>query len=535
MKTFKTVVRLLRLVKPLIIELMVAVITGVLGFVCVSLIAYFGATMFVNKKIDNTLILIIIALGVLKGIFKYLEQWFNHYIAFKVLAHIRDIIIKTLRRLAPAKLDNKDKGDLIANITSDVEILEAFYAHTISPIMIAFIYSTLVVIFISLCSLYIAGILLLSYFIIGIIFPVANYKLSEKLGSRIKEEEAVLKNITIENFDGLKDIKQFKIQNEKTIKMNYQSEKLESLRKKEKHHIGIMHGLIVVVELLTIFLIIMISIKTNIEYKIVIPIIALSLTSFKAVINVANVAGILVHSFASGKRILELVDEKPAIEDVVNENDVQFKKIEIKKLEFKYQEKNILKNLNLSIKDKDFIGICGESGSGKSTLLRLLMRFYDPSFGEILIDDLNLKNINTSSLRINQSLVTQETYLFKTTIKENIKIANLNATDEEIINACKKASIHDTIMKFNKGYETIITNNINISSGEAQRIGLARAFVSKSNLVLLDEPTANLDALNEGIILESIKENDRTIIMVSHRRKSLSICNKIIEIKGEEI
>lgn len=533
MKTFKVICRLIKLIKPLLKEMLVAVIAGVLGFMAVTTIAILGTQLFIDQRLGfQKVVFIMIILGVMKGIFKYLEQWFNHYIAFKVLAYIRDVILKSLRRLAPAKLAGKDKGDLIANITSDVEILEAFYAHTISPVMIAFLYSTIMVAYVSFSNMYVGMILFIAYLIIGVVFPILNYKCNEKIGIKIKQEEAVLKNITLESFSGLKDIKQFQIGDQKVTAMTQQNNRLEILKKQERRRVGFLQGLMVIVELVTTLIVVFLLINQQVQFEVALVLVVAIVTSFKPVINVANVAGILVHSFASGKRILALIDETPIVEDIINGNDEIFHEIKIKDVAFQYHKLDVLKDINLEIKKHELVGVAGESGSGKSTLLKLIMRFYDPSKGTIQMNNTLLNQMNTTSLRNNQSFVTQETYLFKTTIKENIRIANLNASDEEITEACKKAAIHDTILEFQNGYLSIISDDFNVSSGERQRIGLARAFLNNAEMILLDEPTANLDALNEGIILESIKNSKKTIILVSHRKNTLNICNKIINIKN---
>lgn len=532
MKIFKLIYRLFALVKPLLWQLLGAVFAGFLGFASVTLIAVLGASLFFYQDINVMLMIcLIIILGLLKGILKYAEQWLNHYIAFKVLAHIRDMVFKSLRRLAPAKLSGKNQGDLISHISSDVEILEAFYAHTISPVFIALIYALSLLTIVFIFEPVIGVILLTSYIILGVVMPLANYKLSEYIGIEIKEKEANLKNIAMENFNGLKDIKQFGIELDRTEKLRDANNLLEALYKKEKRRNGLVQALIILTECLTICTILGVLISKEVTIGTTVLLIVAGITSFKPLVNVANVAGILVHSFASGKRIIDLIDEIPEISEIKDGLDIEFKSLHLNDIAFKYKEKWILDKLNYHVFKNEKVGISGSSGSGKSTLLQLVMRFYDPTHGEIKINDESLRFINTESLRRNQSLVTQETYLFKTSIKENIRMARLDATDEEIIEACKNASIHDVIMTFKDGYDTLISEKVNVSSGEAQRIGIARAFLSNAPLMLLDEPTANLDALNEGIVLEAIKASHQTVIMVSHRKNSLSICDKIIELE----
>jgi len=531
MKKIKFMAKLIKLVKPLILELIIAALTGFLGFLCISMIAYLGVIMILEKQIYLHFIYIIIALAVLKGIFKYLEQWFNHYIAFKVLAHLRNIIFQTLQKLALNKLDEKEKGVLISSVTSDIEILEAFYAHSLSPILIAIIYSLFSVIFIGSYNLLIGLVLLISYIIIGGFYPFLNYYINKKNGILLKNEEEKLKNTVVENFEGLKDIKQFKIMKIRNEKINSANLNYENLRKKEKNNSSLINFIIISTEFLSLLFIILILIIQKVEVNPALIIITYSITSYKAVINVAKVASILVYSFASGKRILNLIEEKPIIDEVFEKNDVDFNHIIGKNISFAYQENTVINNLDFKINKGDIVGIRGKSGVGKSTLLRLIMRFYDPNVGKIEVDDINLKDINTANLRKNQSLILQETHLFNMSILDNIKIGRLDASYDDVICAAKLAQIHDDIIKLKKGYETIISKTHNLSKGQRQKISLARSFLSNAKVILLDEPTANLDALNEGMIMKALKDIGKTIIIVSHRKKTLSICNKIINLK----
>jgi len=535
MKTSKLIIRLLKLIKPLLLEMILAILMGVMGFLAVTLIVVLGVSLFLYNVDLQLIIPIMIILGVLKGIFKYLEQWFNHYIAFKVLAHLRDILFKNLRRLSPAKLSGYDKGELISSMSTDIEILEAFYAHTISPTIIAFIYSTSLTIYVSIHNYYVGVLLLFAYFIVGVIFPILNYIVNEKNGIEIKTGENYLKNITYENFKGLRDIKKYDIGIKRKEIANKENKKLNYLRNKYTKRNAVSQGLMNCFYLLIMCLVIIILFKTSGNNKEAIIIFVIIVPSFKPVINIANVANILVHSFASGKRILAIIDEKEMVAVVTSKKDCSFSSLTFERVSFKYQDKEVIEDLSMQVNHNEIIGITGQSGSGKSTILKLIMRFYDPYAGTIRISNQDIKCINTKSLRDNEAYVTQETHLFKTTIKENLRIANLNATDEQIYAACEAVSLHSTILNFKDGYDTVITNSFNISSGEKQRIGLARAFLSKANLILLDEPTANLDALNEGLILKSIKNVRKTIIIVSHRQKSLNICKRVLILKERNI
>lgn len=543
MSKISIVLKLIKLIKNLIPQMIMAILTGVAGFLCATFITVLGGYAILNiMNFDfalsiETLFLLMAIFAVLRGILRYGEQTFNHYIAFKILANVRDKVFLKLRSLCPAKLEGKDRGDLISLITSDVELLEVFYAHTISPVAIAFIMSVIMSLFIGSFHIFMGILSIIAYVTVGITVPVFVSKSGKDTGNIYRNESGELSSYVLESLRGTDEILQYgNLQNrisnidKKTDELLKTDFKLKSLAGFGR---GFTNSVILFFDFLMLILVSWLYTKGSIDFSgVLIPIIAL-MSSFGPVVALANLGSTLQQTFASGERILKLLDEKEMISEVFGKKDIEFNGIECNNITFKYKEEEILKDYGFSLEEKNILGIMGASGSGKSTLLKLIMRFYDVNSGEIKISDVNIKDINTSNLRDMEAYVTQETHLFKDSIKENVKIANLNATDEEIESACKKASIHDFIMSLPKGYDTPVAElGESLSGGEKQRLGIARAFVHNSKLLLLDEPTSNLDVLNEGVILNSLNKEreDKTVILVSHRKSTMSVADKVIGI-----
>ena len=543
MSKISIVLKFIKLIKNLIPQMIMAILTGVAGFLCATFITVLGGYAILNiMNFDfalsiETLFLLMAIFAVLRGILRYGEQTFNHYIAFKILANVRDKVFLKLRSLCPAKLEGKDRGDLISLITSDVELLEVFYAHTISPVAIAFIMSVIMSLFIGSFHIFMGILSIIAYVTVGITVPVFVSKSGKDTGNIYRNESGELSSYVLESLRGTDEILQYgNLQNrisnidKKTDELLKTDFKLKSLAGFGR---GFTNSVILFFDFLMLILVSWLYTKGSIDFSgVLIPIIAL-MSSFGPVVALANLGSTLQQTFASGERILKLLDEKETISEVFGKKDIEFNGIECNNITFKYKEEEILKDYGFSLEEKNILGIMGASGSRKSTLLKLIMRFYDVNSGEIKISDVNIKDINTSNLRDMEAYVTQETHLFKDSIKENVKIANLNATDEEIESACKKASIHDFIMSLPKGYDTPVAElGESLSGGEKQRLGIARAFVHNSKLLLLDEPTSNLDVLNEGVILNSLNKEreDKTVILVSHRKSTMSVADKVIGI-----
>lgn len=543
----KIMAQLIGLIAPLMHVMILAITTGVLGFLCAisitilggyAILTFLGLNNFFTIK---TIFITVLVLAALRGLLHYIEQLSNHFIAFKLLALIRDKVFRALRKLSPAKLEGRDKGNLIALITSDIELLEVFYAHTISPIAIGVLTSIIMTIFIGSFNIVLGAIALLGYFTIGFIIPYFSSKFGKNDGMEYRNNFGKLNSYFLDSLWGIKEILQFGYGEKRIQTIENKTDDLMDLNKKLKKYEGIISGLAAsAVSLFTLAILVvsvLISKDKNLS-NILIPTIAMA-SSFGPVIALSNLSNNLFMTLASGERVLNLLAEKPIVEEVYNgEKDLEFNGLECENVCFDYEGEEILNNYNLEIEPNKIIGISGKSGSGKSTLLKLFMRFWDIKEGNLKISGSNIKNINTDSLRDIESYVTQETSIFKDTIENNIKIADKDATREEVIEACKKASLHDFIMSLPNGYDTNVGElGDTLSGGEKQRIGIARSFLHKAPFMLLDEPTSNLDSLNEAVILKSVKDNskDRTVVLVSHRLSTLNIADKVYKMKTDRV
>ncbi len=542
----KIMASLILLLGSLSYIMILAVINGSFGFVCAMGVTIFGA-IGVAKALGESIALsygliigCAISCGVLRGILRYFEQYSNHYIAFRLLALLRDKIFASLRILCPAKLESKQKGSIIAMITSDIETLEVFYAHTISPICIAVIVSTTVMLFVGfISSWYLALVALIGYLMVGIIVPLISSNRMKESGVKYRSEFSSFQAFFLDSIKGIKDIVLHNVGDERKKEVNYRSDELLHETKIMKHDITragssieLMVSLFITITL-TVGIILVKNDMLSIGRMIIGVVCVFS--SFGPVIAVGSLPGNLTQTFASGDRVLNLLAEKPAVDEVMDGVNFKYENLDVKDLSFAYEDDLVLKDIKMYAEKGEIIGIVGESGCGKSTFLKLLLRFFEKSSGEINYNDIDIDNINTKSLLKNVTMVSQSTYLFDETIEENLRIAKEDATEEEMIEACKKASIHDFIISLEDGYKTKVGMlGDNLSAGEKQRIGLARAFLRGSELILLDEPTSNVDSINEGIILKALKEqkNKKSIILVSHRESTMAICDRIYKVEN---
>ena len=533
---FQVMMRLIGLVKPLAGFMLLAIIMGLIGNLCATFITVFsgiGVAALLGFDVSLTLTMIfisVIVFALIRGILRYAEQACNHFIAFKLLALIRDKVFRALRRLCPAKLEGKDKGNLISVITSDIELLEVFYAHTISPIAIAVLFCGIMVAFIGGFHKGLGEIALAAYAVVGIVIPVLTSKLSGDDGIRFRTKSGNLSGFVLDSLRGLSETLQYGQGEKRLAAMIFQTEALSVEEERMKNIAGrnqaFTNTMILIFDLMMLFTSAMFYQKGEIEFVgVLLPTIAL-MSSFGPCVALANLGSTLQNTFAAGNRVLDILDEVPVVEEITGKETVDFAGAEVKNVTFAYGEEKILDDISLKIPQNTVIGIVGKSGSGKSTLLKLLMRFWKVQNGKVMISDKEIGEINTSNLRDIESFVTQETHLFHDSIRNNIRIAKLDATEEEIVEACKKASVHDFIMTLPKGYDTAVGElGDTLSGGERQRIGLARAFLHDADLMLLDEPTSNLDSLNEAVILKSLKEEreNKTVVLVSHRKSTMKI------------
>lgn len=537
-------IKLIGLVKPLTGFMVLAVIMGLMGHLTATFITIFGGYAVGNMLgMDTPFTLTVLFISVcvfaaMRGVLRYAEQACNHFIAFKLLALIRDRVFCALRKLCPAKLEGRDKGNLISVITSDIELLEVFYAHTISPIVIAFLFSVIMCLFIGSFSPVLGLIALTAYFTVGVIIPIATSKLSKDNGIRLRTKSGNLAAFVLDSLRGLSETLQYG-QGEKRLKrMNRQTDALskeeEQMKRTSGRNQAVTGTVILVFDIVMLFASALMYRNNHTDFMgVLIPTIAL-MSSFGPVVALANLGSTLQNTFAAGNRVLDILDEVPEAEEISGKKEVTFAGVLAENITFSYGGETILDNVSVNIPKGLAIGITGRSGSGKSTFLKLLMRFWNVQKGSIKISGTDINQINTSNLRDMEGFVTQETHLFHDSIRNNLRIARLNATDEEIINACKKASVHDFIMSLPQGYDTPVGElGDTLSGGERQRLGLARAFLHDSDLLLLDEPTSNLDSLNEAVILKSLKEErrDKTVVLVSHRLSTMRIVDRMYSVE----
>lgn len=535
---------LIGLIKPMLGIMILAIIMGCIGNLMAISITILGCMGLMEvagiyKGIAlSTILILTVVLGIMRGPLRYAEQACNHYIAFKLLARIRHKVFASLRRLAPAKLEGEKKGNLISIITSDIELLEVFYAHTISPVMIAFIVSLIMSIFIGLKNVYLGMTAAFFYILVGVIIPVINSHLGQDTGLNYRKDFGELNTNVLDNLYGLEEILQYQQSADRLRVMNDKTDQLEKLNKKLKKSENIQRVITDIV-ILSAGLV-MLATAYHFEKTghitvadMVISVIAM-MSSFGPAAALSALSNNLHHTLASGNRVLNLLEEEPVTEELLGGEAFCDSDINCEDITFAYPESQriILDKFSHSFKKNKIHGILGKSGCGKSTLLKLLMRFFAVDSGSISYGNLNVNSIKTSSLRDNIAYVTQETFLFQDTIGNNIKVAKENATRQEVEEAAKKASIHDFIMSLPKGYDTMLAElGDSISGGERQRIGLARAFLHNGNIILLDEPTSNIDSLNESVILNSIKKesNGKTIILVSHRKSTMGIAHEVVQ------
>lgn len=560
---------LIDLVKPLLHIMLAAIILGTLGYLCAIFLTILAGQVIVHGlltgaagiivPVDNmwlafvpvkTIITVMIVIAVLRGILHYAEQYCNHFIAFKLLAIIRHKVFASLRKLCPAKLEGRDKGNLISIITTDIELLEVFYAHTISPIAIATLTSMVMVIFIGRYH-WLAGMLALAaYLIVGVAIPMWNGKRGSQKGMEFRTSFGELNSFVLDSLRGLDETIQYGQGEKRKEQMSERSKNLAGIQKSLSKMEGSQRSFTNMVILLASFGMLALTIwlydKGAIGFEGILTCTIAMMGSFGPVVALSSLSNNLNQTLASGERVLSLLEETPLVEEIPGDVETpgtesvehEFTGAEAENVTFAYDNEVILDNYSLKMQTGKITGIHGASGSGKSTLLKLLMRFWDVQDGSVSVDGTDVRKIPIRYLRDMESYVTQETHLFHDSIANNIEIAKPGASREEIMEAAKKASIHDFIMTLPKEYDTEVGElGDTLSGGEKQRIGIARAFLHECPLILLDEPTSNLDSLNEGIILKSLKESARkkTVVLVSHRVSTMNVADVVYEMENGRI
>ena len=567
---------LIGLVKPLIHIMILAVLLGTAGYLCAIFLTILAGQILIQGlghaagtqgamsqglfagMTPQNLFVLMIVLAVARGILHYAEQYCNHFIAFKLLAIIRHKVFAALRRLCPAKLEGRDKGNLISIITTDIELLEVFYAHTISPAAIAALTSFMMVFFMGSYHVGAGIFALCAYLIVGIFIPLWNGSRGGNTGMEFRAKFGELNSYVLDSLRGLDETIQYGQGKNRERQMEEKSAELIKKQKKLSRMEGGQRSVTNLVILLAsfgmLFFMLYLYGKQTVDLDGVVICTIAMMGSFGPVIALSNLSNNLNQTLASGERVLSVLEEKPQVEEIYEgEKDLHelekeqentfhkgsaqmlFAGAEASHVTFSYEEEEILRNYSVKIPAGKIVGIHGASGSGKSTLLKLLMRFWDADSGEVSVNGANVRRIPTRSLRDTESYVTQETHLFHDSIANNIAVGKPGASRQEIMEAAKKASVHDFIMSLPKGYDTEVGElGDTLSGGEKQRIGIARAFLHDAPFILMDEPTSNLDSLNEGIILKSLREeaDKKTVVLVSHRKSTMNVADVMYEMEN---
>ncbi len=544
---FRVMARLVGLVRPLGGYMTLAVLMGLAGHLCAAFLTILGGYGLLAVLGESSVRLTVLfggmlALAVLRGVLRYAEQGCNHFIAFKLLALLREKVFAALRRLCPAKLDGRDKGDLIALITSDIELLEVFYAHTISPALIALLFSAGMAAFIGSFDRRLGLLAAAAYGVVGLAMPLVAARWSGEEGMRFRTQSGELSAFVLESLRGLPEILQFGQGQARLAEMNRRTDALSQREEKLKQAAGrntaLTNTVVLGFDLAMLFCSAGLYQSGAVSFAgVLIPTLAL-FSSFGPVIALAALGSTLQNTFAAGNRVLDILEEIPAVQPVEGRPAAGFAGAEAKNVSFSYEGEEVLRDLSLSVPQRAVIGIVGSSGSGRSTLLKLFMRFWQTRQGSVELSGRSVDEINTEDLRRMEGYVTQETHLFRDSIKNNLRIAKLDATDAEIEAACKKASVHEFIQSLPQGYDTPVGElGDTLSGGQRQRLGLARAFLHDAPFLLLDEPTSNLDSLNEAVILRSLQKEraGKTILLVSHRLSTLGAADKIYSVENGRV
>ena len=554
---------LIGLVKPLLHIMAAAIILGTLGYLCAIFLTILAVQVLLHglsasgalenlsiswltQVTTGKIITVMILIAVLRGILHYAEQYCNHFIAFKLLAIIRHKVFAKLRLLCPAKLEGRDKGNLISIITTDIELLEVFYAHTISPIAIAVLTSLVMVIFTGRYHILAGALMLAAYIVAGVVIPVWNGRKGGDRGMEFRTSFGELNSFVLDSLRGLDETLQYGQGEKREEAMTRRSRELSHMQKELNHMEGIQRSVTNACILLASFSMLALTgwlyQNGQLGFDGVLTCTIAMMGSFGPVVALSSLSNNLNQTLASGERVLSLLEEEPQVKEIPGTSATvtadDFSGGEVSRVTFSYEDEVILKDYSLRIRPGEILGIHGASGSGKSTLLKLLMRFWDVDEGRITVDNEEVSRIPTTHLRDMESYVTQETHLFHDSIADNIAIGKPGASREEIMAAAGKASLHDFVMTLPKGYDTEVGElGDTLSGGERQRIGIARAFLHDSPLLLMDEPTSNLDSLNEGIILKSLKESSekRTVVLVSHRTSTMNVADRVFEMKNGRI
>lgn len=565
MSTFQVIKRLLGEAKPLAGLMVAASTAGTIGHLAATFLPVFGiiagfalAGNPVWGMSAAGAITAMIVCAVLRGLTRYVEQYLNHNVAFHLLALFRSKAFAALRRLAPAKLAGKGKGDLIAMLTTDVELLEIFFAHTISPVAIAVTTTIVYAIVAATLSPWMALALIVSHLIIGIIVPRFFATGVRNLGPAIRGAAGELDNVMLDDMRGLDEIIRFGRGEDRAQAIEDRTRALwrdhAKLSRVNGRFAGVGGLLVALLTSAAAGIAINLAGVNLYDIPALVAAFALLASSFGPTLALAALPANLTQTFASARRLFGLMDEAPAVVETGTANS-DYEGMRLDRVTFAYPGEGseaILADFSLDVSQHGILGIQGPSGRGKSTMLKLLMRYWDPQRGQVTLSGTPLPQIDVHARRRIQAMMSQETHLFDGTIRENLLIAlpeseirnggAAGVLDARLREALAKASVLDLIDSLPDGLDTQVGElGDRLSEGERQRIGLARVFLRNADLVLFDEPTSRLDALNEAIILRSIHElskseqnadkgQDVAVVLVSHRESAMRVADAVLNL-----
>ena len=476
---------------------------------------------------------LVLLCGVVRGFLRYGERLVSHDQTFQTLAVIRSKVFRHMRTLAPARLEARDTGDLITLLTADIELLEVFYAHTISPVLVAFIVSVAVAVGIGTQQVWLGVAALAGFAVVGVLLPILLNIWTDTLGRRTKERSVRFGSFMYESLMGLSEVLRFGATDLRRDELGGRMGALAAEEVKLARRSAVAQGLTDTLTLASCFLFAYLAYALTAQGLVAgvaaaACVVAYSV-SFDPVRAVAHLGSSLHQTLASGERVLDFLDERPETLDVLEgAQPAAFTGAELANVAFSYGEEEVLSNFNVSIQPGAFLHVAGPSGAGKSTFLKLLMRVWDAQQGSVKVSGEEVRNIETARLRTLEGSMTQTTHLFSGTIRQNIAFVRPGCTDEELDRAVSQASLSGLIERLPKGLDTQLGEiGEGLSAGERQRIGLARIFLYDAPFLLLDEPTSNLDCLNEVAVLNALAQarEGKTIAMVSHRMSAAAFAD----------
>ena len=515
---------------------------GLMGFGAAFILSVAGKLKYANSV---TYCILMIISGILIVTCRYLEGYFSHAGSYELLAKMRVDMFGTLRKLAPGSLIGRNNGDIMAIAIADIESIEFFFAHTIGPLFTVILLPLVTLIIAGSIDMLFVYALLPIYLIISVIIPILAIKLGRNIGIGYRQKLGELKIFLLDSVYGLSEIQIFdygKRRNEELEAVNRNiNRSIHQLAYHRQLVVSMPTFFIYLARIAVIAVASYLALKGNIDTTGIIILSFLVSASFSSTQSLTTVVSSLLETYAAAQRYFDLEDMVPVVNEIVEPKELKnIDKIEFINVSFSYPEINrkIIENMNLTINFKDKIGLVGESGIGKSTLIRLLLRFYDVTSGQILINGIDIKEYSLQDLRQRIGTLEQDTFLFNDSIAANIALGKPKATKEEIVKAAQMAGIHELIISLPEQYDTMMGELQNrLSGGEKQRIGIARVLLVDPDFLVMDEPTSSLDVINEKGLLKTLAEQfeNKTWLIVSHRPSSLTGCDRVIKLENKQI